>query len=108
MVSGQELGGDSGKIDLILCDQIVIKHSREKKESEVKLKWVEIIFEGAGLFFLYLSFQKFYVTKNGNKITVSNTSDIDGKLRNIQDITRTSGKGNPDLPSICSNHWPPI
>ena len=38
MVSGQELGGDSGKIDLILCDQIVIKHSREKKESEVKLK----------------------------------------------------------------------
>ena len=31
MVSGQELGGDSGKIDSILCDQIVIKHSREKK-----------------------------------------------------------------------------
>ena len=47
MVSGQELGGDSGKIDLILCDQIVIKHSREKKESEVKLKWVDNIFEGA-------------------------------------------------------------
>ena len=46
MVSGQELGGDSGKIDSILCDQIVIKHSREKKESEVKLKWVDIIFEG--------------------------------------------------------------
>ena len=46
MVSGQELGGDSGKIDLILCDQIVIKHSREKKESEVKMR-VDIIFKGA-------------------------------------------------------------
>mgnify|MGYP001349923974 CR=1 FL=1 len=43
MVSGQELGGDSGKIDLILCDQIVIKHSREKKESEVKLRQGTIV-----------------------------------------------------------------
>ena len=56
MVSGQELGGDSGKIDSILCDQIVIKHSREKKkESEVKSQWVDIIFEGA---FFYLCLLK--------------------------------------------------